>query len=345
MPKTVSVGEVSARPGEIQRGSAFWLELKDGTRVNLPAIVVNGAQDGPKVVITSATHPTELVGLAAVQYMTRKYLDPKKLKGSVTIFPIANPLGMQFGEYISPHDITNLVNAYPGSRDGTMTSRIANFIWQTAQGADLVMDFHENVEPCLNFSIVGQTDNPEVEKKTMDLADAFGITIIRIAGKAEFRLPGTKVGDKPFTDLLMGSGIPAVTPEFVGATGATFDENEGRVQVALRGCLNVLKKLGMIEGKIEPQTGIKVLKGNYVVAGMPVANRGGLVHRLVEIAVKLRKETPIATVLNAFGDELETVRMPLDGYVWGWTVGNPATMDRNWSVQTGAPIGFLFRDA
>jgi predicted deacylase len=109
--------------------------------------------------------------------------------------------------------------------------------------------------------------------------------------------------------------------------------------------MNVLKKLKMIEGSIEPQTGIKVLKGDYVVAGMPVANRGGVVHRLVEIAVKLKKGTPIAKVLDPFGDELESVNMPLEGYVWGWTVGNPATMDRNWSVQTGSPIGFLFKDA
>lgn len=131
----------------------------------------------------------------------------------------------------------------------------------------------------------------------------------------------------------------------MGATGATFDENEGRVQVALRGCMNTLKKFGIIEGKIEPQTGIKVLRGDYVVAEMPVANRGGVVHRLVDIAVKLETGTPIAKVLDPFGDELEVVRMPLDGYVWGWTVGNPATMDRNWSVQTGSPVGFLFRDA
>jgi predicted deacylase len=207
------------------------------------------------------------------------------------------------------------------------------------------MDFHENVEPCLNFSIVGLTNDPKVEKKASDLADAFGITVIRFEGKTEFRLPGAKMGDKPFTDLLMSKGIPAFTPEFVGATGATFAENEARVQVALRGCMNTLKKLGIIEGTIEPQTGIKVMKGNYVVAGMPTANRGGVVHRLVEIATPLKKGTPIAEVLDPFGEVLETVKIQVDGYVWGWTVGNPATMDRNWSVQSGSPIGFTFKDA
>lgn len=342
---TLSVGDLEAKPGEIKKGHVFWVELKDGTRVNLPAILVNGRSEGPKVVITSATHPTELVGLAAVQYMTKKYIDPSKIKGSLVIFPVANPLGMQLGEYISPHDIVNLVNAYPGSKSGTITSRIANFIWNTAQDADLVMDFHENVEPCLNFSIVGQGKDIDTENKALELANAFGITVIRSARETEYRLPGVKPGDKPFTDLLMSKGIPAFTPEFVGATGATFDEHEPRVQVPLRGCLNVLKKLGMMEGKIEPQTGIKVMKGNFEVAGMPVANRGGIVHRMAEIAVKLPRDKPIAKIVDVFGDEIEVIKMPVEGYVWGWTVGNPATIDRNWTVQTGAPIAFLFKDA
>jgi predicted deacylase len=341
----VSVGQVEAKPGELKRGYCFWVELKDGTRVNLPVIIVNGASEGPKIVITSATHPTELVGLAAVQYMTKKYLNPSKMKGSLIIFPVANPLGMQLGEYISPHDIVNLVNAYPGSKSGTITSRIANFIWEVSEDADLVMDFHENVEPCLNFSIVGRGKDPDTDRKAMELAEAFGITIIRSAKETEYRLPGVKPGDKSFTDLLMSKGVPAFTPEFVGATGATFDENETRVQVALRGCLNVLKKLGMIEGRVETQTGIKVMKGNYEVAGMPISNRGGIVHRTAEIAVKLRKDTPIAKIVDVFGEELEVIKMPLDGYIWGWTVGNPATIDRNWTVQTGAPIAFVFKDA
>lgn len=341
MAGILKVGEVSAKAGETKRGFATWFELKDGTRVNLPVILVNGAKDGPKVVITSATHATELVGTAAVQYVSKR-LDPSKVKGNIIIFPIANPLGMQFGEYVSPHDIVNLVKAYPGSKDGSITSRIANFIWENAKDASLAMDFHENIVPCLNFSVVGYSSDPNVEKKVMELAKAFGITIIR--SRVTSRLPGAAPGTKSLTAVCMDNGIPAFTPEFVGSTGITFDENDAAVQVAIRGVLNVLKKLGMIDGEIEPQKGIQVMSGQYESYGTPVSNRGGIVHRLVEIGVKLSKGTPIAKIVDAFGDEVETIEMPIDGYIWGWIVGTPSMNERNWSVQTGSLIAFVFKD-
>ena len=45
-----------------------------------------------------------------------------------------------------------------------------------------------------------------------------------------------------------------------------------------------------------------------------------------------------------FGDEVETINMPTDGYLWGWIPGNPATDSRNWTVQSGSPVGFIFKD-
>jgi len=92
------------------------------------------------------------VGLAAVQYMFKGRLNPDELKGALAVFPIANPLGFQLASYVSPHDTVNLSVAYPGSKDGTITSRIANFISENAaKTADAVMDFHENVEPVSIF--------------------------------------------------------------------------------------------------------------------------------------------------------------------------------------------------
>jgi predicted deacylase len=136
MQDVLKVGNVSAKRGEKRCGPATWVELRDGSRVNLPVILINGQREGPKVVINCATHPTELVGYASIQIVTRK-LDPRKLAGSVVAFPISNPLGMQWGEYVSPHDYVNMYVAYPGSKVGSITSRLANFIWRTPQKAPI----------------------------------------------------------------------------------------------------------------------------------------------------------------------------------------------------------------
>jgi len=341
MKQVLKVGEVSAEPGQKNHGPATWVELRDGSRVHLPVILINGQAEGPKVVINCATHPTELVGYAAIQIVTRK-IDPAKLKGSIIAFPISNPLGMQWGEYVTPHDNVNMYVAYPGSKDGSITSRLANFIWENAsKNADLVMDVHENVKPCLHFSFVGYCEDKRVENSALEAAKAFGLTIIR--PKGEFALAGMKPGDIEYVDALLANGVPAFTPELEAGTDLTMGEEWPSVRVAVRGIMNVLKHLEMIQGTPEPQTEVKVFPGNFAFYGMSVANRGGIVNRLVNVGVKLKKDTPIATVLNPYGEVIETLKMPIDGYLWGWNIGSPPNF--NWTVQSGDSVAFIYQDA
>jgi predicted deacylase len=341
MKQALKVGDVSADPGQKTHGPATWVELRDGSRVHLPVIVLNGQHEGPKVVINCATHPTELVGYASVQILTRK-IDPTKLKGSIIIFPISNPLGMQWGDYVSPHDHVNMYVAYPGSKDGSITSRLANFIWENAsKSADLVMDVHENVKPCLHFSFVGYCEDKKVENRALKAAKAFGLTVIR--PKGEFALAGMKPGDVEYIDALLANGVPAFTPELEAGTDLTMGEEWTSVRVAVKGLMNVLKKLEMIPGAIEAQTEVKVFQGDFAFHGMAIASRGGIVNRLVDVGVKINKGTPIATVLNPYGEVIETIEMPVDGYVWGWNIGSPPNF--NWSVQSGDSVAFVYQDA
>ena len=337
----MKVGEISAGPGQRNHGPAMWVELRDGTRVHLPVILLNGQDEGPKVVINCATHPTELVGYAALQILTRK-IDPAKLKGSIIAFPISNPLGMQWGEYVSPHDYVNMYVAYPGSKDGSITSRLANFIWENAsKSADLVMDVHENVKPCLHFSYVAYCEDKDVENRALEAAKAFGLTIIR--PKGEFALAGMKPADVEYVDALLANGVPAFTPELEAGTDLTMGEEWPSVRVAVRGMMNVLKQMHMIQGPPEAQTEIKVFPGNFEFYGMSVANRGGIVNRLVDVGIKLKKDTPIATVLNPYGEVIETLKIPVNGYLWGWNIGSPPNF--NWSVQSGDSVAFIYQDA
>jgi predicted deacylase len=137
----------------------------------------------------------------------------------------------------------------------------------------------------------------------------------------------------------MANGIPAITPEFMNSYRQTFNKGEEiSIQVAVRGALNVLKHMKMISGQIEEQTGIQVLHGNYVAAGQAKANRGGLVHRLAKVGVKLSKGTPIAEIYNLYGDVAETIEMPVDGWIWGWSLKEGATS------QMGSPICYAFAE-
>jgi predicted deacylase len=249
---------------------------------------------------------------------------------------------MQWGDYVSPHDYVNMYVAYPGTKEGSITSRLANFIWENAsKSADLVMDVHENVKPCLHFAYVEYCKDKKVENKALEAAKAFGLTIIR--PKGEFALAGMKPGDVEYVDALLANGVPAFTPELEAGTDLTMGEEWVSVRVAVRGLMNVLKHLGMIHGAPEPQTEVKVFPGNFAFYGMSVANRGGVVNRLVDVGVKLKKDTTIATVLNPYGEISESLKMPVDGYLWGWNIGSPPNF--NWTVQSGDSVAFIYQDA
>mgnify|MGYP001156809603 CR=1 FL=1 len=344
MNRTITVGDVSANPGEVKEGYALSVELRDGSPIRVPVIIMNGKEDGPHVVIVAGTHPTELVGVAGVHIIAKK-ININDLKGSITIFPLANPLAMQFGSYVTPHDGVNLSTAYPGSSDGGVTSRFANLIWETTinSKANLLMDFHENVVPCLSFSIVGTTDKPETDRIAVEAAEAFGITVIR-SGAVNFGLPGTKPGDMSITKQAMREGIPAFTPEFEGTTQNSLEESESSVSICVNGILNTLRYMKMLDGTISPHPDLLLMKGDYMAHGTVRANKGGIIHRTAPIATKLQAGTKIATVYNVFGKEVETIEMPIDGYLWGWIPGNPAGDSRNWTVQSGSPVGFIFKD-
>jgi predicted deacylase len=262
------------------------------------------------------------------------------LKGSLIVFPLSNPFGFQFGDYISPHDVLNLVSAYPGSSDGSVTSRFANFIWENAsKKADLVIDLHENVKPCLQFVLVGVTGDSNVEKRTLGLAESFGLSIAR-PSRGPHRLPGMKVGDLEYYELCLQNGVPSFMPELESSTDIVFSEEYKGVRVAVRGVLNCLKKLGMISGSIDAQSETKVLPGRFVFHETIPCNRGGIVNRLAEVGVKLSKGTPVANVMDPYGEVLETVVMPVDGYIWGWNLGAPPFYQ--WGVQSGDGVAYVY---
>jgi predicted deacylase len=100
--------------------------------------------------------------------------------------------------------------------------------------------------------------------------------------------------------------------------------------------------LGMVQGKVEPQAETLVLKGAYRSSGNVRANRGGLVNRFVDTGVRIAKGTKIAEVMNPYGDVVETIHMPSDGYIWAWSIIGANNF--NWCVQAGSPVAYMFTE-
>ena len=140
------------------------------------------------------------------------------------------------------------------------------------------------------FTLVGTWKDKKVEERTVELAKAYGLTVIRTTS-ADLGTPGTKAGDLYWAELGMANGIPGFTAELEGSFESKFDGTQPVVKIGVRGVLNTLKALGMLDGDVEPQGDTRVLKGSYEALGAVRANRGGLVNRFVDAGVSLRKGT------------------------------------------------------
>ena len=79
------------------------------------------------------------------------------------------------------------------------------------------------------------------------------------------------------------------------------------VDITLRGLTNVMKYLGMLDGKIEDQSKYtKVLKGVYLSEHVR-SSKAGMVKYHVQPGDKLKKGDLIAEIRNVYGEKVEEI--------------------------------------
>lgn len=150
-----------AKPGEIVKGHLGQVTLADGSKVGVPVIIINGAEDDPTLVATGSIHGTEVNGTGALMRVIRT-INPHEMRGRFVAIPAANPFAFQvrsyFTPFITPDDGKNLASTpmWPGNPEGTLTERIGVFIGRALQVATHSIDAHSNPEPAIPFILVNR---------------------------------------------------------------------------------------------------------------------------------------------------------------------------------------------
>ncbi len=110
--------------------------------VQIPYTVIQGASEGPSVVILAGVHGDEYEGVAAL-YRLVEELDPARLKGTVTIAPVVNPQAFAAGLRRNPVDSADLNRTFPGDPSGSVSSRLARLILdKLIDGHDAMLSLH-----------------------------------------------------------------------------------------------------------------------------------------------------------------------------------------------------------
>ena len=335
MVESLEVGDVSVNRGEMKLGFIKGIELWDGTKVDVPVVVVNGVKDGPVLLLMSTQHGDEIQGIEVIRQVTRVRADPKKLNGSIIGIPVGNPLAFQHGLYTSRVDNADVGGVRADRPEGTITERLANAIWEQAfSKADYILNIHCNVNENALAYQSGDLRFAKTKEKLEKMIAAFGVTAIE---NEEEPLPDK---DPPtLGNLAMMKGIPVLLVELFNGKRIS----KLSVETGVRGVLNVMKALEMIEGKIEKQKGIRVLPGRNKFYGVVYSNRGGLLHPEKKPGEKIKKGEVIACIYNLHGDLVEEVKMPVDGYVWAYPFGEAlGTATGIQAVHTGDYVAYVF---
>jgi hypothetical protein len=220
-------------------------------------------------------------------------IDPTRLRGRLRLMPVANPLAFQTLTRGTPLavEIGNLNRVFPADPSLDLPARLAHAL-QTGfldQVTHLV-DLHAGgTFPIVDYSI---------SLRDLDLALAFGQRVIRqVEGYA-----GTMGA------LAASQGKPVVIAEI----GGGYALDGAYIDLGVRGALNVMRHLGMIDGPVQRPAGQIVLRDTATLR----PGHGGLLHSELGTDA-MGREVPRGTLLGRVRsahtfETLEELRAPFD---------------------------------
>jgi hypothetical protein len=279
--------------------------------MKIPIHVWRGLEPGPSVFVSAAVHGDEMNGTGTIRHIIQER--PFELRaGSLVLVPVVNILGFEQLSRYSP-DRRDLNRSFPGSRTGSLTSRLANVIFRNIVArCDYGIDLHT--------AAIRRTNYPNVradmeQEATARLATLFGAELLLNTPGPEGSLRRAAVKNGCATMILEAGEVWKVEPAVVEYT--------------LRGIRNVLAGLRMIDGEIsEPAFRVVAEETRWMRA-----EKGGFLKFHVHPGDTVVEGQPIATNTSLSGRDLNTVLAPRDGIVLSMTT-LPA-------VSPGDPIANL----
>jgi N-alpha-acetyl-L-2,4-diaminobutyrate deacetylase len=281
-----------------------------GTLMVPIASVKNG--DGPVMLVTAGNHGDEYEGQLAVLKLINR-LSAQGFKGQLIAVPALNLLAQRADARVSPQDQGNMNRSFPGHPRGTVTQRVAHFVWQQLMPrADIVVDLHSGGHS-LNFvpsAVMHELPDEELQAKTEAALKAFGapvaLQLVELDAVGMLDTAAEEMG-KLFISTELG-GAAMVTPETVG--------------VADRGLDNLLKHFGMLDGQ---PSGHESRMMTTPDGAYTMARHAGLYEPLVELGAEVTAGQEIARVhfLEDAGHDPVTYTAPISGLLYcrrvqGW---------------------------
>lgn len=344
-PKELNVGNISVKRGEKKEGVLATYEMRDGSPVSIPVLVINGAEEGPIFGTICGQHANEPLGTMAI-IDTYKMLDPSELSGALIAAPMITPTAFQHGWRFNPLDLDTA--KFPGDPKGSISARMGAAVFKEVyEPSEVFINWHSNFIPCLAWVAGAATDDEDINIRSYKISMASGMTVVGPPGVFEF-----PPEPRPGRPVLPPKVRFTIEPE-----GSNTMERRN-MRAARKTLLNSIKAAGIVKGKLEDVSEdcfvLRAAEGKGFKGYLPPelgvpgnlirAERGGIVVKEADdafIGRLIPKGSVIARIYSLSGEEREVIKAPTDGYIWGWPLRTVYGLQTP-AVYTGAEICYWF---
>lgn len=299
---TLTICEQIIRPGDRISIKLPSPELYTYTPIDIPVNVINSKNPGPRLFVCGAIHGDEISGVEIIRRLLKLSVLKKLKKGSLIAVPIVNMYGFIYQSRYLP-DRRDLNRSFPGRKTGSLTSRLARLFMD-----EIVTHCTHGID--LHSGTIHRRNLPQIrvnleQHGTERLAKAFNAPVILSAN----------LRDGSLRRAASEIGIPVLVYE--GGEALRF--NEIAIRTGVRGVLNVMKELGMIDKtnghkKIAPIRPITVRSSIWIRAP-----RSGIMHAFKSLGKKVEKGERIGIIADPFGSEEIDIISPRTGIIIGHT--------------------------
>jgi len=286
----IALGESATVPFEVAK-------LHTRNTLDVPIIIERSKKPGPTVLITAGIHGDEINGVEIVRQIIAKGINKPK-KGTIICVPVINVFGFLNMDRLFP-DGRDLNRVFPGSANGSLASRVANFVVkEIIPHVDFVMDFHTGGADRFNAAQIRIVTG---ERKLKKLAQVFGAPFILYS----------KNLNKSFRNTCYKLGIPVLL--FEG--GKSFNIDNTITNTGVNGAKRVLHHLEMLSSKFkvsQPKKACVLISESKWIR----ANYSGMFNASVRINTLVNKGDVIGHITDPYGSFNHFVKAPNKGYIF-----------------------------
>lgn len=263
---------------------------------------------GKRLCLTTGIHGDEMMGQMVVYAVAKRIMEqPQHLHGTVDIYPMLNPQGLDIGErHVPSATRLDMNRAFPGTHEGTALESMCRHIIDDLLGTDLVIDIHAST---LQRREMYQVRLHESTAAAMmqDAADLNPQLIWVIPDKPAF--------NASLTGALNAAGTPALILEADERRRYPYASTEPVIE----GIFCKMKAMGMWTGETAAtkDTGdipcvrdeVNLCRATCEFPGMYVPENC--------IGLEVKKGQKLGIIIDALrGEMLEEILSPADGLVF-----------------------------